>query len=251
MTVAVQVPLVVGAAAFGLVFGSFVTALSYRLPRGISIADGRSRCALCGHALAARDLVPVLSWAAHGGRCRHCGGRVSPRYPAIELVSMLLFMCAAIVVSDPVQVTLLLAMTPPLLALAVIDLEQRRLPNILIAVLAPLLLLWRWRTGGDFPTGVGVALAIFLAATALNAAMRRVAPDAPPLLGGGDGKLMAGAALALPLPQYFLFMTVAGLFGLTLGVIWRWQKGEPRFPFGPAIVSALWLVLAAGRFLPF
>jgi len=251
MTTPAQLPVIVGAAAFGLVFGSFVTALSYRLPRGVSIADGRSRCAHCGHDLAARDLVPVLSWMVHGGKCGYCGGRISPRYPVIELISMLLFVGAVIAVRDPVRMALLLCLTPPLLALAVIDLEQRQLPNVLIAVLVPLLMLWRWRTGGDLIPGIGAALAIFLAATVLNAVMSRVAAGRAPLLGGGDGKLLAVSALALSAPSYFLFMIAAGFFGLVLSAAWRWKTGQSRFPFGPALVSALWLVLAARRFLPF
>lgn len=73
--------------ALGLVLGSFVTMLSYRLPRGESIVWPRSRCALCKSALGVRDLVPLFSWIFHGGRCRHCGGAISIRYPAIEAVA--------------------------------------------------------------------------------------------------------------------------------------------------------------------
>ncbi len=70
----------------GLVMGSAVTALSWRLARGESWTRGRSRCPACGHVLGPLDLVPVLSWAASRGRCRHCGNRVSFRYPFIELL---------------------------------------------------------------------------------------------------------------------------------------------------------------------
>ena len=70
----------------GLVLGSFVTMLSYRLPRGISIVMPRSHCPACKTQLGARDLVPVFSWLFSGGKCRHCGRRISARYPLIELV---------------------------------------------------------------------------------------------------------------------------------------------------------------------
>lgn len=70
----------------GLCVGSFVTALAYRLPRGENWVSARSRCTACNHALGAVDLVPVLSWVFLRGRCRHCGTRISARYPAIELV---------------------------------------------------------------------------------------------------------------------------------------------------------------------
>ncbi len=70
----------------GLVMGSAVTALSWRLPRGESWVRGRSKCPGCGHALGVADLAPVLSWLASHGRCRHCGARVPVRYPLIELL---------------------------------------------------------------------------------------------------------------------------------------------------------------------
>lgn len=70
----------------GLVMGSAVTALAWRVPRGESWVRGRSRCPGCGHVLGVADLVPVLSWAVSRGRCRHCGVRVSARYPLTELL---------------------------------------------------------------------------------------------------------------------------------------------------------------------
>lgn len=69
----------------GACLGSFMTALAYRLPRGLDWVSDRSRCTSCGHALGMPDLVPIFSWVFLRGRCRHCGADVSARYPAIEL----------------------------------------------------------------------------------------------------------------------------------------------------------------------
>src|SRR5262249_36858379 len=128
----------------GLVFGSFVTALSYRLPRGESIARGRSKCPACGHVLTAADLVPVLSWVANRGGCRHCGAKGPWRYPAIEVVTASLCVSAALVADDLRHFCLLLITAPVMMALIVIDLEHRRLPNALVGLLAALALGWRW-----------------------------------------------------------------------------------------------------------
>jgi leader peptidase (prepilin peptidase)/N-methyltransferase len=76
----------VSVTVLGLVMGSAVTALSWRVPRGESWVRGRSRCPGCGHVLGVPDLFPVLSWLASRGRCRHCGTRVSLRYPFTELL---------------------------------------------------------------------------------------------------------------------------------------------------------------------
>ena len=78
----------------GLALGSFVTMLSWRLPRRMSIVTPRSHCPKCREVLGARDLVPVLSWVASGGRCRYCGTKIGVRYPLIELATAAASMAA-------------------------------------------------------------------------------------------------------------------------------------------------------------
>ena len=72
-------------AIVGLAMGSAVTALAHRVPRGVSWAQGRSACPMCGHPLGVLDLIPLLSFVASRGRCRHCGARIAWRYPLTEL----------------------------------------------------------------------------------------------------------------------------------------------------------------------
>lgn len=79
----------------GLCVGSYLAALLYRLPRGVTGA--RSACPSCGHTLAARDLVPVLSWLALRGRCRYCAARIGARYTLIEIGTALTFAALYIV----------------------------------------------------------------------------------------------------------------------------------------------------------
>src|SRR5580693_3466222 len=67
----------------GLSLGSFVTMLSYRAPRNLSIISPPSHCPHCHTPLKARDLVPVVSWAVERGKCRHCGERCGVRYVLI------------------------------------------------------------------------------------------------------------------------------------------------------------------------
>jgi len=233
-------------AAFGLVFGSFVTALSYRLPRGESIAHGRSRCPACGHTLEARDLVPVLSWALHRGACRHCGMKISGRYPAIELFTATAFVAAGLLTSDLVHLALLLAMTPVMVALAVIDLEHRRLPNILSLILAVLALVWRWSGDQAILTGLATAVAAGLVCVALDAAYKSATGKTG--IGMGDTKLIALAGLALPLGPFLLFVFCATVLGLVFAGVWRLLKprAPDAFPFGPAILMAYWTSLVAG-----
>ena len=86
-----------GALLLGLSIGSFLNVVCLRLPRGRSIVRPRSMCPECGHAIAWFDNIPVLSYLLLRGRCRNCRGRISPQYPAVELVTGLLFLLASLV----------------------------------------------------------------------------------------------------------------------------------------------------------
>jgi leader peptidase (prepilin peptidase) / N-methyltransferase len=70
----------------GLILGSFLSVLIERWHTQAGIIGGRSQCAACGHVLAWYDLFPLISWMVLRGRCRYCRIRISPRYPAMELV---------------------------------------------------------------------------------------------------------------------------------------------------------------------
>jgi leader peptidase (prepilin peptidase)/N-methyltransferase len=72
------------AVTLGLVLGSFLNVVIYRLPRELSLIWPGSSCPSCGKPIAAYDNVPVLSWLLLRGRARCCGARISLRYPLIE-----------------------------------------------------------------------------------------------------------------------------------------------------------------------
>jgi leader peptidase (prepilin peptidase)/N-methyltransferase len=232
-------------AAFGLVFGSFTTALSYRLPRGESVAKGRSRCPACGHTLTASDLVPVLSWVAHGGKCRHCGVKISGRYPAIELTTMALFIGAGLLSRDVEHLLIILAMTPVMMALAIIDLEHQRLPNVLIGVLAALSLAWRACGDRDFGTAALIAAAAGGGGMLLSAGYKALTKKDG--LGMGDTKLYAIAGFALAIGPYLIFAALAALLGVVFGALWMWRRQTSQFPFAPTILAAYWLCLMLGN----
>ena len=83
---------VVAAGVLGLLVGSFLNVVAHRLPRDESLAFPGSRCPACGAAIRAWDNVPLLSWIFLGGRCRACRGRISVRYPALELANAVLWL---------------------------------------------------------------------------------------------------------------------------------------------------------------
>jgi leader peptidase (prepilin peptidase) / N-methyltransferase len=79
------------AAIVGACLGSFLNVVLWRVPRGESIVSPPSHCPSCGTPLGAAELVPVVSWVALRGRCRHCGTRISARYPLVEAGCALAF----------------------------------------------------------------------------------------------------------------------------------------------------------------
>ena len=108
--------------------GSFLNVVIVRVPHGKSIVRPGSRCPRCGHVLSWYENVPLLSWAALRGRCRGCKAPISVRYPAVELLTGLLFLAAAWVFGPDWQLLRVLLLVGFLVPLALIDLEHWIVP---------------------------------------------------------------------------------------------------------------------------
>lgn len=96
MTVFFTVYYIVFCTLIGIVLGSFLNVVIYRLPVGRTISRGRSMCMTCGHTLAAKDLVPLFSWLFLKGKCRYCGAPIASRYAKIEALTGLTFLSIAL-----------------------------------------------------------------------------------------------------------------------------------------------------------
>ncbi len=225
------------AAVLGLVFGSFATALSWRLPRGIAMGADRSRCPACDHVLGPADLVPVLSWLLSRGRCRHCGAAVHWRYPVIELATMALFLGIWALGLPLAQTLVLGGVALGVVVMTVTDLEDFMIPDAVLLGLAPLALVWRWLTGWDgidlaagTLAGLGLGLALHYGSKALRGQAG---------LGLGDVKFLGVAGAFLGLVGLVPFLILSGLAGILLGGLWRLAGGGAAFPFGPALAASL------------
>jgi leader peptidase (prepilin peptidase)/N-methyltransferase len=127
---------VVLAGVVGAVVGSFLNVVIHRLPRGESLVHPRSRCPACGTQIAEYDNVPIVSWLALRGRCRHCGEPISPRYPVVELLTALAFAAVVLVRGLDDDLILELPFVAALVALAGIDFDHKLLPNKIVYPLA-------------------------------------------------------------------------------------------------------------------
>jgi len=226
------------AALLGLVFGSFATAASYRLPRLMPLVSARSICPACGKTLGGWDLIPLLSWLRGGGCCRHCGQPVSWRYPAIEAATAALFVLIWWRVgSDLRQMVLLWLTATGLMVVTVADFEAGIIPDKALLALAPVALALRWLTGQDMAEAVATALAALALAFALRTGFRRLRGYDG--LGMGDVKFLGVAGLYLGSLRMAGFVILAGVLGVVLGLGWRLSGRGAVFPFGPALTLSL------------
>jgi leader peptidase (prepilin peptidase)/N-methyltransferase len=119
------------AGAFGAIIGSFLNVVIHRVPREESIVFPHSRCPSCGNVIAFYDNIPILSYVVLLGKCRSCKAPFSVRYPAVELLTALLFV--AVTWHDGLTVALPfdLVFVAALVALVFIDAEHMILPNVI------------------------------------------------------------------------------------------------------------------------
>ncbi|HSX02372.1 MAG TPA: prepilin peptidase [Candidatus Saccharimonadia bacterium] len=230
----------------GLVIGSAINAVVWRLYVGRSWVRGRSRCPECSHQLAAKDLVPVLSWVLLLGRCRYCRARIHWQYPVVEALTAALFGLSAAILMPPtlgagVLFGLWLAILTMLIILAVYDLRWMLLPDkvmlptialgaVYVAAAALLHHSW-WMAAGPLMAAV-VAGGTFYALVAFSRGRA---------MGGGDIKLafvmglllgLRGTAVAL-----LIAFNTAAIFGLVLIATRRRRLRGTRIAFGPFLVA--------------
>lgn len=239
----------------GAVLGSFCNAWAWRLARDRSIVKGRSACAECGHPLSARDLVPLLSWLLLRGRCRYCGGRISPRYPAVELLSGLYFLSLALrfdPLREPFELLRWAVLGPILLVLSLVDFERYVIPDRLLVAGAVLFLLLTPVSGGLPALGIGLLGGVSVSVPLLALSLLADKLLKKESMGGGDIKLFAMLGLHLGPALTLLLLIVSCLIGIFFGLCSRraaqaqTQGGSRLIPFGPAVCAGAWLTVLAG-----
>jgi leader peptidase (prepilin peptidase)/N-methyltransferase len=232
--------------------GSFVGVLIKRLPAGRALVLGRSECDLCHHQLVWRDLIPIWSWSAARGRCRHCGRAIGWFYPAVELAALAVALWAGLVAPGWIAwAGAGLGWT--LLSLAWIDEEHGYLPDVLVLPLGILGLAVACLIDpdrlSDHLIGVVVGFAALTCAAWLYHRVRRREG-----LGPGDAKLLGalGAWVAWQgLPSVILYAVASGLILVAVRALrGRRIKVDERLAFGPHLCIGGWLVWLYGPLVP-
>jgi leader peptidase (prepilin peptidase) / N-methyltransferase len=238
----------------GLLIGSFLNVVIWRVPRGESVVRPPSHCPGCDTPIAPRDNLPVLSWLLLRGRCRHCRTRISARYPAVELATAGLFVALAAKIGPHPALPAYLYLGAISIALALIDLEHYRLPDALTLPSYPvglvLLLIAAVANSSWWPYEralIGMA--------ALFAFYDVVAFVAPKGMGGGDVKLSGVLGLYLGWLGWsqlavgaFMAFLVGGVVSVGL-VMFAGAGRKTRVPFGPFMLVGAFIGIFAGHYL--
>lgn len=260
----------------GLCIGSFLNVVIYRYPRMMeaewreqcheflelpppvsagqhfavfNLASPGSHCPHCNHAISAAENIPVLSWLLQGGKCRHCSGRISLRYPAIELATGLLSVLVAASFGFSWLTLALLVFTWCLITLTMIDIDRQLLPDDLTLPLLWLGILVNsmgWLT--DLESAVFGAVGGYLTLWCVYWGFKLLTGKEG--MGYGDFKLLAALGAWLgwqALPQIILLSSLVGaLVGISMMLL-RGQGRDVPIPFGPYLASAGFLSLLWGE----
>jgi leader peptidase (prepilin peptidase) / N-methyltransferase len=233
------------AGALGLLLGSFLNVVAYRLPRGESLAMPASRCPGCDTPIKPYDNVPVLSWLLLRGRCRSCGESIAWRYPLVEIATATLLALTVVVIGPNEDVWLGLAFVLLLVPVTVIDIDFRIIPNKLMigGTVAALAILALTRPD-DIPEHL-------IAAVAAGGFLLIAAVAYPSGMGMGDVKLafVMGLFLGRDVGVAMLVALVAGsVVGVAIMALKGAQEGrKTAIPFGPFLALGGLVGLLAGE----
>ncbi|MFV0460065.1 MAG: prepilin peptidase [Actinomycetales bacterium] len=236
----------------GLAIGSFLNVVIWRVPRGESVVSPPSACPNCGHRIRSRDNVPVLGWLLLRGRCRDCAAPISARYPLVEAGTGVAFALVAAWVGASWLLPALLYLAAVSIALALIDIDVRRLPNAIVYPSIPVAFVLLAIPAlvesdpGRLLRVLGGGLALFGFYLVARLAYPRGMGLGDVKLSGLLGMYLGWFGWPMVLVGGFLGFLLGGIFGMVFLASGRKELGS-RIPFGPYMLAGAWIAIVAGQ----
>ena len=224
-------------AVVGACLGSFVTAASYRLPRGEDIFFDKSRCPSCKNVLGPRDLVPIFSWLWNKAKCSNCKAKISPRYVITEIITTLLALGLLYKYGLTPEFGLFLALATLLMILIVADFETYIIPDTSTIGALVLGVPYVYYFQPNWHDNIWGALAGLVIALLLRYGYQLFMKKEG--LGMGDVKFLPVAGLWVGLTLLPFYFVLGGLLGIATAIWWKIKYKNPLFPFGPALAVAM------------
>ena len=245
---------------FGLIVGSFLNCVIYRIEKGRSFLKGRSFCPNCKHPLAWYDLIPVFSFLFLRGKCRYCGKKISLQYPLVEIFTATTFLFVfnflfpnfsfrdvlAFNFKDILKFSYFLTISSLLILIFIYDLKNFIIPDEFIYPSIIIVLLYEMTTNFNFLVKNFILSAIVTSAFFLMI----VLISKGRWMGMGDVKLAFFIGLFLGFPKVFVGMFLAFLIGAIIGIgliFLRMKTLKSEVPFGPFLVVGTFIALLWGQ----
>lgn len=245
-------------AVFGIIIGSFLNVCIYRIPRKGHIVFPPSHCTNCKSKLRCWDLIPILSYVLLKGRCRYCGDKISLRYPAIEILTAVLFEFIYFRYGMSIEFLIYLLIVCILIIMSFIDIEHMIIPNRIVIVallgggclfiynaLYPMEIYldnYWWNPLLGMVVGSGFLLIV--------SCLGSLVYKSEEVIGMGDVKILAPIGIFLgwriTIVALYLSVILAGIASLTL-ILLGYKKRKSRVVLGPFIGMGTFIAIIYGQ----
>lgn len=238
----------------GLVMGSFINCVAWRIAHHENFIHGRSHCPVCGHTLTPIELIPILSYVMQKGKSRCCGEKISVRYPITEFLTAMLFLGLVWKFDVSLDSFMFMVLVLILLAVALIDLDTGIIPDGFILIGIFNFILFRCFKGSNIFSGLleGViaGLAIAVPILILSLVMDRILKKES--MGGGDIKLFFMVGLYFSIRSNIFLVLLSCIFGIVFTMVFQNirvddEENPMAFPFGPSIAFAAVISIFIGE----
>ncbi|MCK9442993.1 MAG: prepilin peptidase [Tissierellaceae bacterium] len=234
---------------YGLLIGSFLNVCIYRIPREESIVFPSSHCPSCNTKLRWYDNIPLVSYLSLMGKCRYCGGPISPQYPIVELLNAFLYIIIYLQFGFSFNFIFFAIIFSILIVIGIIDLKEMIIPDVLVLLIMGITVVYKllsyilYNSPPDIPNSIGglvLSSLLFVAIIFLSKGG----------MGEGDVTLIASLGFILGVKYIFLTIFLSFILGAIISILlllFKIKGKKDPIPFGPFIILGFMITVYWGE----